>query len=92
MGFGNFLDEAKNKVAQATNGKVEQVITDNLDRIRQLFQTRLGGVVKSVMQDDGKMTEASKFVYGELPLPVRLVLKEDDFVAFCLKNRDKVLA
>lgn len=92
MGFGSLLDNAKNRAAQAVNGRVEQVVSENLERIQQLFKTKAGGLIKGIVEDDGKMAEVSRFVYGELPLPVRLVVKEDDFVSFCLKNRDKVLA
>jgi hypothetical protein len=92
MDFNSMLNSAKSKAAQATNGKSDQLIADNLDRVRKLFKTKLGQSVKTIVIDDGKMTEISQFVYGELPLPVRLVVKEDDFVRFCLDNRDKVLS
>lgn len=91
MDFKGLLNDAKNKASQATNGKSDEIINANLVKIRQLFNTKAGEAVKSIAKDDHKMTEISKFVYGELPLPVRLLLKEDDFVDFCLKNRDKVL-
>lgn len=92
MGLSNFLNDARNSAAQATNEKIDRIIADNLTRIQQLFSTRVGRMAKEIARDDSKMSEISRFVYGELPLPIRLLLKEDDFIDFCLKNRDKVLA
>lgn len=91
MDFNNLLNEAKNKVSVATNGKSDVIIADNLAKIQLLFKTKAGETLKAIASDDHKMTEISKFVYGELPLPFRLITKEDVFVDFCLKNRDKVL-
>jgi hypothetical protein len=41
--------------------------------------------------DDGKMKLLFEMVYVILPLPVKLVVKEDSFVKFCFSRRDRLL-
>jgi hypothetical protein len=87
MSFGNFLNVAVSTVSN----KGYDVLQNNLPKIQELFKKQVGPALVTVAKDDAKMTLISQTVYDLLPAPIRLVVKKDVFVQFCLTHKDKIL-
>ena len=67
---------------------VERKIQDNWPRIQELFREKAGPAVLAAIHDDEKMTAVLKLVHEALPFPLRLLVKQDAFVQFCLARRE----
>jgi len=72
--------------------RAKRKIEEHWPEVQQLFHEKVGPVALEMAADDVMMKRASKLVYDGLPLPVRLAVKEDVFIEFCLDNRDLLLA
>jgi len=76
---------------QTGQQKIQKILGEQLPHIKKLFAEKIPASVFAKIQDDESMTWASQKVYEMLPLPVRIVVKEQTFVEFCLTNRNKLL-
>ena len=47
--------------------------------------------VEEVVGDDAAMTKGLHFVYRALPMVVRVAIKEDMFIQYCLANRSRLV-
>ena len=92
-------DKARNQVKAVANGmKVPEwkngsakIIEQYKPIIWELLEKRLGSLATDTLQDDQVMDSAFRSIYQLLPAPVRLTIKEEIFVKFCLKHRDRFL-
>lgn len=89
----SLLNGLKNKV-----GKLSDTVADNLeshwDNIIIKVHAALASTnqsIKNIIHDDAKLTTLFETVHGSMPLPFRLIIKQDVFVEFCLKNRNRFL-
>lgn len=82
------FDKIKQNLGNVGNGALETQIGN----IQNIIKEQLGPKAAEYSKDEAKMTSLFKNVYTVLPSPVRLAVKEDKFVAFCLAHKDEVLA
>lgn len=79
------------KFKGALGQSVEQKIRENWPTIQQMFRDKVGNELRNHLADPEKVISSSKIVYSLLPMPVRLVVKEDAFVNFCILHKDELL-
>jgi hypothetical protein len=80
-------DSLKNSISQGADSKLQE----HMPAIRQLFQEKVAPEVRAHLSDPEKFLSSSKVVYSLLPMPVRLMVKEDAFIAFCQEHKDQLL-
>lgn len=85
--FFSKLSQVKDQALTAGEDQLKR----QLPKIRELLMTKLGPAAAKTVRDDAKLTAALGYVYEALPYPVRLAVNQERFVAFCLKNRAKLL-
>jgi len=51
----------------------------------------VGPTAFKIARDDEKLTGIAQAIYPALPLPLRLLVGESDFITFCLTDRDRLL-
>jgi hypothetical protein len=78
---------AKGRIEEATAKKIEE----HWPRVQQLFQEKVGPAALAAAHNDETVTSAAKLVHEALPFPLRMVVKQDTFVEFCLAHRDKLV-
>jgi len=81
------MDTLKTSLDQDSQRKIEE----NWPKIQQMFQEKVGPAVLAAAQDDASMTKAILIVYEILPFPLRMIVKQQDFVNFCLRHRDRLI-
>lgn len=72
--------------------KVEQTLAPYLPTIEEKFHevmASMGAKTKEVAGDDHKMRRVLKTVHGRLPFMVRMAVKEEPFVEFCMRNKSR---
>jgi hypothetical protein len=79
------------KLQSTLGASVQEKIQANWPMIKQQFQDKLGNDLRNHLADPEKAVAASKMVYSVLPMPVRLIVKEEVFVQFCLQHKDELL-
>jgi hypothetical protein len=57
-----------------------------------MFRDKVGPQLRDHLANPEKVASDSKVVYSLLPMPVRLLVKEDAFVQFCLDHKDELLS
>ncbi len=87
MDWKNKLESAKGALGQDAQKKIEE----NWPQIQKLFEEKVGPAALAAANDDAKVTSAAKMVHEALPFPIRMVVKQDAFVAFCLAHRDRLI-
>jgi hypothetical protein len=87
MDWKSKLQAAKGTLDQDSQKKIEE----NWPKIQQLFREKVGPAVLAAAKDDEKFASAVKIVYEALPFPVKLVVKQDAFLQFCLAHRDDLI-
>lgn len=80
-------DAGQSNLGSATNG----ILEEQWPKIQQLFKEHVGPAALAAAQNDQTMQSLFKTVYSILPFPVRMVVKEDAFVTFCLEHRTRLL-
>jgi len=91
MDWKSKIIEAKQAGGQVLGQKADKAIEENWPKIQQIFQEKVGPAALAAAKDDEKMRSLFKVVYMELPFPVNLAFKEDQFIKFCFEHRDRLL-
>ena len=79
--------KAKDTAAQARAKAIEEYWPS----VERVCCESVGPAALKVARDDEKLTGIARAVYPSLPLALRLLVGESDFITFCLTNRDKLL-
>jgi len=74
------------------NQQVERVFEKNWSSIQKTIGQKVTPAALAAAQNDSTIKALLDPVYMTLPLPVRLVVKKDVFIRYCLAHRDKLLA
>ena len=82
--FGQQSKEMVEKIAQ-------EKIREYWPRIQQLIEKKVGPAALAAAKNDESMRSLFETVYRRLPFRIRMVVKEETFVQFCLKNRDRLV-
>lgn len=77
----------------ATGERVlEATIERHWDSIQALFRDTVIPAAFRLARNDDAVRYAGETVYQTLPGIVRIIVRQDAFVRFCLANRDRILA
>ncbi|MCH7914118.1 MAG: hypothetical protein IH856_13945 [Deltaproteobacteria bacterium] len=82
--FGQQSKEVVEKIAQ-------EKLREHWPRIQQLFEEKVGPAALAAAKNDEMIRPLFERVYWRLPRPVRMVVKEETFVRFCMKNKDRLV-
>jgi hypothetical protein len=82
--FGQQSKETIEKIAQ-------EKIREHWPRIQKLFEEKVGPAALAAAKNEESMRSLFETVYRRLPFRVRMVIKEETFVQFCLKNKDRLV-
>lgn len=69
----------------------QQKIEEYWPKIQQVFQEKIGPAALAAAQNDDQMRTVFSMAHQLLPFPVRMFVKEETFVQFCLAHRDDLL-
>jgi hypothetical protein len=70
--------------------KCEALLEASLPIVQAWLREKLGCLTIEVIQNDELMTHALGLVYQLLPAAVRMIVREERFVGFCLTHRDRL--
>ncbi|MCL2295357.1 MAG: hypothetical protein FWC36_10945 [Spirochaetes bacterium] len=73
------------------NKQIEKTIEEHWPQIQKIFQEKVGPAALAAAENDKAVEAIFSLVYQGLPFPVKLVVKKDAFVNFCLANRDRFI-
>ena len=79
-------EKSASRVAEF-RGKGSAILESQLPRIQALIKEKVRPLASETIQNDEALTPILQRVYEFLPTTVRLVVKQEGFVAFCLRNR-----
>ncbi len=74
--------------------KIEKSLTPYLDTITVKVNNavdKMGEKASDVFKDENKMQNIFRNVYESLPLFLRMGMKPETFVNFCMKHRDRFI-
>ena len=71
--------------------KYDELLEGYLPVVQAWLRETLGCLTREVIQNDVLMTHALVLVYQLLPSAVRVIVREERFVAFCLSHRDRLI-
>ena len=91
MGWKEKMQSARQAGEQKLDEKTRKAIEDNWPKVQQVFREKVGPAALAAAHDDEKMKRLCEVVYGALPFPVKLAVKEDAFVRFCFEHRDRLM-
>ena len=80
--------------AQKLKLKIEKAIEPHLPIIQaqlKLAAENAGQQLSAFIEDEEKLKSALTVVHGSLPLPVRFIVKEERFLEFCLRHKEKLI-
>jgi hypothetical protein len=89
----SFLGRVKGIASQAgvsassTQGKI---IEEYLPKIIILLREKGGPALIYILSDTERLSELSRTAYQALPMPVRLVVKEQQFIDYMLSQRERI--
>ena len=79
-------------VASDAGAKIQEAFDKHWPEIKAKVQKQIAKMGKKASDLDDKAWEkVFSIVHGQLPFPVRVILKKDRFVSYCMKNKDKLL-
>jgi hypothetical protein len=76
----------------AFKDKAAELLESQLPKVRAVVAERLGPKAKELVVDDALMTRCLGDAYEFLPAPVRLMVKRERFVTYCLEHRDRLMS
>lgn len=83
-------------VSRAVRATGERVLEATIERhwgtIQGLFRDTVIPAALRLAKNDDAIRYAGETVYQALPGIVRIIVRQDAFVRFCLSNRDRILA
>jgi hypothetical protein len=73
------------------NNKIDEQLKKFIPEIKKVMKDNFKKVTKSTLNNDKAMIITFRKSYQFLPLPVRLVVDQEDFVKFCMRNKHLLL-
>ena len=67
-----------------------RAIEEYWPRFGLVCRESVGPTAFKIARDDEKLTGIAQAIYPALPLPLRLLVGESDFITFCLTDRDRL--
>jgi hypothetical protein len=81
-------NDLKQKGAELGGEQIEKYWPDIQTALRQ----RVAPAIAQGLETDELVSRAAKLLHACLPLPIRLVLRQDRLTKWCMDNRGRVLA
>lgn len=66
------------------------ILSEMIPKVRQAWFQVVGPISASVVNDEARFKELASTVYTVLPMPIRMVVKEDFFVNWCYEKRNVI--
>jgi hypothetical protein len=85
------LDISTEERADGGDALRDSVIQDFIPQIASVLKEKAGSAIFDVLSDIERLSHLARTVYQALPMPVRLVVKEQSFVDWVLSHQDKVV-
>ena len=85
------LKSAADKAGSSASVAQEKVIQEYLPRIIVILREKAGPAVLEILSDAEKLAELARSAYQALPMPVRLVVKEQSFIDWVVSHQDSVI-
>jgi len=73
--------------------KLDEAVAPYLPLIEEKYSEiieSMGARSRDVLANDELMQKVFRTVHNRLPLPIRLTLKEQSFVDFCMRNKQRI--
>lgn len=71
--------------------KMEDQLKKYIPDIKKVMKDNFKKITNSTLKNDKAMTTTFKKSYQFLPLPIRLMVDQDDFVKFCMRNKHLIM-
>ena len=71
--------------------KAGDMLEQQLPKVQALVSAQLGSRGREIAADEALLTRCFGNAYEFLPAPVRMLVKRERFVAFCLDNRHRLV-
>ena len=88
--FGKLKNAADIAGASASVAQ-EKVIQEYLPKIVAVLREKAGPAVLDILSDIDKLGDLARTAYQALPMPVRLVVKEQNFIDWVISHQGKVI-
>lgn len=88
--FGK-LKSAADKAGASASVAQEKAIQEYLPKILVVLREKAGPAVLEILADVDKLSELARGAYQALPMPVRMVVKEQSFVDWVVSHQDTVI-
>lgn len=75
-----------------SEGRFNSMLIQSFPIIKKLFKEKAGDLSDSVLQDDKKLSAIVKDIHGKLPLLIRMVVRRERLVNYCLANRHGLIS
>jgi len=92
--MGSFLGKLKNaadKAGSTASVAQEKVIQEYLPNIIAILREKAGPAVLEILSDVDKLAELARNAYQALPMPVRMVVKEQSFIDWVVSHQDSIV-
>jgi hypothetical protein len=89
--FFDSLKTAAGEVASSASSAQEKILQEYLPKIAIVLREKAGPAIIDILSDIERLAELARTAYQALPMPVRLVVKEQSFIDWVLSHQDKVV-
>lgn len=88
--FGKLMNAADIAGASASVAQ-EKVLQEYLPKIVAVLREKAGPAILDILSDIDKFGDLARTAYQALPMPVRLVVKEQNFIDWVISRQGKVI-
>lgn len=85
------LKTAANQAGSSASVAQEKVIQEYLPKIIDILREKAGPAVLEILSDAEKLAELARSAYQALPMPVRMIVKEQSFIDWVVSHQDSVV-
>jgi hypothetical protein len=92
--MNSFLGKMRNAADKATSSASstqEKVMQEYLPKIVIILKEKAGPALVEIISDLERLSQLARTAYQALPMPVRLIVKEQSFIDWILAHQDKIL-
>ena len=83
-------DIQENAIEEMLRTKLLPKLEEKKAQLVEFVREKIGNDTLTGISDPAKLQDIFAKLHGLLPLPVRLLLKKEKFIDYCLKNKEKI--
>ena len=87
----NSIKTEDSRLKELITGKLLPTLKEKSTAIKTIIKDKAGSAALNTIKDDKIMREIFEKIYDLLPLPVRLIIKQEPFVQYCFNNKEKMV-